>query len=530
MKYSLLVATAAAICVAAWPAVASAESQEPSSSNAQTSSAKEIAPSTEAPKEMKSVTHGSVTIGGQRIAYDATAGTLILKNDDQKPTVAMSYVAYIKSGVSDASTRPVTFFYNGGPGSSTIWLHMGAFGPQRIVTSDHAHTAPAPYRLVNNDESLLDATDMVFIDAPGTGFGRIIDKKQGGAGTPKEFYGVDADGHAFAQFITRFITEYGRWNSPKFLFGESYGTTRSAVLARYLETEDDVDLNGVILLSQILSYDLSNDDDPQHNPGMDLTYELALPTYATTAWYHHKLPGQTGDLQTLIKNVEAFAMGDYTKALQAGTTIAETEKHRIAQQLSQYTGLGAAYWEKADLRVSGPEFEHELLGPADTTGRLDTRFTGPTIDPLSQYAEYDPQAADISSAYVAAFNSYVRQTLDFKPGVPYRPEYFGTALAQWDFLHAPPDSSQKLAEATNVMPDLAVAMKYNPDLRVQLEAGYFDLATPFYAAVYAMQHLPISAALAKNISYEFYESGHMIYAHEASLKALHDNVAKFIEQ
>jgi carboxypeptidase C (cathepsin A) len=533
MKCSILAAAAAMVCLVALPATSAAQSQDQASSAKPAAGAKSettASSSAQPPKELKSVTHGSVTVGGQRIAYDATAGTLILRNDDNTPTVSMSYVAYTRSGVSDPSTRPVTFFYNGGPGSSTIWLHMGAFGPRRVETADHTHTAPAPYRLVDNDESLLDATDMVFIDAPGTGFGRIIDKDHGGAGEPKDFYGVDQDGHAFAQFIERFLTDFSRWNSPKYLFGESYGTTRSAVLARYLETEDDVDLNGVILLSQILNFDVSNDDNPETNPGVDLTYTLALPTYAATAWYHHKLAGQPGDLQTLLRNVETFAMGDYTKALQAGTTITDAEKHRIAQQLSQYTGVSAGYWEKADLRVSGPEFEHELLGPSDTTGRLDTRFAGPTMDPMSQWAEYDPQSAAISSAYVSLFNDYVRTTLDLKPDVAYRPEYYGGPLAQWDFLHAPPNTGQKVPQATNVMPDLATAMKYNPDLRVQLESGYFDLATPFYAAVYAMQHLPISSALAKNISYEFYESGHMVYAHEASLKALHDNVAKFIEQ
>ena len=479
---------------------------------------------------MKKVTHGSVTVEGHRINYTATAGTIILKNDDGKPTASIFYVAYTRSGVSDPATRPVTFFYNGGPGSSTVWLHMGAFGPQRVVTADHTHTPPAPYRLVNNDYSLLDATDEVFIDAPSTGFSRMIGKDRGGAGTPKLFYSVDGDAHAFAQFITRYLTEYGRWNSPKYLFGESYGTTRSAVLARYLEMQDDVDLNGVVLLSQVLSYDISNADDPQHNPGMDLTYQLALPTYAATAWYHHKLSAamQGESLQKLVSQVEQYAMNGYAHALEAGNTISDAQKQQAAQQLARYTGLSADYWAKANLRVNGGEFEHQLLNPEETTGRLDTRFTGPTMDPLSQESEYDPQAAAISSAYVSLFNDYVRNTLDFRPDMPYRPEYYGTVLDHWDYLHSPPGTRQELDQATNVMPDLAAAMKYNPDLKVQLEAGYFDLATPFYAAVYIMKHLPIQKSLTDNISYNFYESGHMVYAHVPSLKRLHDNVASFI--
>ncbi|MDE3157135.1 MAG: peptidase S10 [Acidobacteriota bacterium] len=526
MRRSVVALAAAAMCCAGLPAMAAQAAGHPSTEQA-ASKAEPEAKTPEA-KPMKSVTHGVVTINGERIPYDATAGTIILKDKEEKPTASIFYVAYTKSGVKDPSTRPVTFLYNGGPGSSTIWLHMGAFGPERVTTANHGHTAPAPYRLVNNGDSLLDATDLVFIDAPSTGFSRVLEKAQGGAGEPKAFYGVDGDGHAFAQFITRYLTEFNRWNSPKYLFGESYGTTRSAVLANDLETEDDVDLNGVILLSQVLNFDISNVDNPETNPGMDLPYELALPTYAATAWYHHKLSDPAMQLPALLTKVEQFAMGDYAQALNAGTTLPAAQKQQIAQQLAQYTGLSAGYWLKADLRVNGGEFEHELLGPSETTGRLDTRFAGPTMDPLAQEAEYDPQAAAISSAYVSLFNQYVRETLDFKPDLTYRPEYYDSVLAHWDYLHAPPGAGRELDQATNVMPDLAVAMKYNPDLKVLLNAGYYDLATPFYAAVYAMQHLQISSALAKNISYAYYDSGHMVYADLPSLKQLHDNVAKFI--
>jgi carboxypeptidase C (cathepsin A) len=469
-------------------------------------------------------TTGSVTVNGHNINYKAVAGNIYLQNDKGDTTARMFYVAYMKEGVSNKSDRPVTFLYNGGPGSSTLWLHMGSFGPRRIVVADSSHTNPAPYQFVNNQYSLLDVSDLVFIDAPGTGFSRIV-----GSGTRKDFYGVDEDGHAFAQFITGFLSKYDRWNSPKYLFGESYGTTRSGVLSRYLETQHDVDLNGVILLSQILSYDISNDDNPSTNPGMDLTYELALPTYAATAWYHHKLPNRPADLQPFLKEVEHFAMNGYTQALQKGYTLDAATKKQVAKKMHEYIGLPVKYLMKADLRVSGGQFEHELLGDKSmSTGRLDTRFSGYSMDPLSEVSQYDPQASSISSAYVSMFNHYIRQDLKYGKGMKYKPEI--SLWRTWNYLHQPPGSGKKLDQATNVMPDLTMAMKYNPKLHVMLNSGYFDLATPFYAAVYAMHHLQIPAKLAQNIEYKYYDSGHMVYVHLPSLKKLHDNVADFIEK
>ena len=319
----------------------------------------------------------------------------------------MFYVAYFKSGNKGAA-RPVTFLYNGGPGSSTVWLHMGAFGPRRVVTADDSHTPAAPYPVVNNEYSLLDASDLVFVDAPGTGFSRISGKDR-----EKAFYGVDQDAQAFADFIVQFLSKYGRWNSPKYLFGESYGTTRSAVLSNLLETERNVDFNGVIMLSQILNWDRSADG-PQFNPGVELPYQLALPTYAASAWYHHKLPDAHPDSQPLLAEVEHFAMTDYAQALAAGSALAPEQRHAIVAKLHQYTGLPAEYIEKADLRINGGEFEKNLQDDSNmTTGRLDTRFSGPTLDPLSKEAEYDPQSAAICSAYVSAFNDYVRKELKF---------------------------------------------------------------------------------------------------------------------
>ena len=487
---------------------------------------------------------GTVTAAGVKINYDTVAGTLVVhpKGWDDAPQVqaqgeeqpepagknadaeaAMSYVAYFKHGASP-DRRPVMFLYNGGPGSATVWLHMGAFGPRRVVTKDDTHTPAAPYAIVNNESSLLDVSDLVFVDAPGTGFGRIAGKDR-----EKAFYGVDPDAHAFAEFIVAFLSKYGRWNSPKYLFGESYGTPRSAVLVNLLQTEYFIDFNGVIMLSQILSYDLSVDE-PQYNPGIDLPYQVALPTYAATAWYHRKLPDNSARpaLDELLKEVENFAMGDYARALARGASLTEQERQRVASKLHDYTGLPVAYILKADLRINGGVFEKNLQGDADTTtGRLDTRFSGPTMDPLSKEAGYDPQSAALGSAYVSAYNEYVRASLHYGDGKTYKAS---TGLWRtWDYLHKPPGASQPVSVATNTIPDLASAMKYNPQLKILLTGGYFDLATPYYEGVYEMNHLPIPAKLRDNISYRYYQSGHMIYANQESLKMLHDDVAEFVK-
>jgi carboxypeptidase C (cathepsin A) len=434
----------------------------------------------------------------------------------------MFYVSYTKAQ-SDAAKRPVTFLFNGGPGSSTVWLHMGAFGPRRVITAEDSHTPPAPYQVLNNDFSLLDASDLVFVDAPGTGFSRIAGKDK-----EKAFYGVDADAHAFAEFIVAYLTKYGRWNSPKYLFGESYGTPRAAVLVNLLQHDYDVDLNGVMMLSQILNFDLSVDG-PEDNPGIELPYLVALPTYAATAWYHHKLPGPNPPtaLEAFLKEVEEFAMHDYAEALAEGATLPKPKRQAIAEKLHSYTGLPVSYILKANLRIDGGEFAKNLQDDTNTTtGRLDSRFSGPTMDPLSKEADYDPQAAAISSAYVSAFNDYVRKSLHygqdktFKPGI--------RIWKTWNFQHQPPGAERPLPQATNTMPDLASAMKYDPDLRIFLAGGYFDLATPFYEGWYEMHHLPIPERLQDHIEYHYYQSGHMVYALQESIKALHDDASAFI--
>ena len=433
----------------------------------------------------------------------------------------MSYVAYFK-GATEDSGRPVTFLFNGGPGVSTIWLHMGAFGPRRVVTADHVHGRAAPYRVVDNDYTLLDASDLVFIDAPGTGFGHL-------RGTDKEkaFFGVDQDAHAFANFIVEFLSRHNRWNSPKFLFGESYGTTRAAALSYILQDEKSVDLNGVIFLGQILNYD-NNADTPQLNPGMDMPYVLSLPSFAASAWFHDQMPNKPAELAPLLKEVEDFALGEYSQALAAGSTLSAERKAAVAAKLRNYTGLPVDYILRGDLRINVGTFTKNLLGSDTSVGRDDTRFAGPAIDALSKESDYDPQWAALASAYASAFNDYVRNGLKFGRGRTYKITV--DVEKTWDFQHQAPGERTKGSAAANVITDLATVMKRNPTLKVQLNNGYYDLATPYFSAVYELRHLPVSLQLQSNIEMHFYPSGHMIYAHEPDLKSLRDNVAAFIEK
>ena len=488
----------------------------------------------------ESTTTGQVNAGAEHLTYKAVVGTLpvgateaddALLGPDGKPmdgrahaeaekdppVARMSYVYYSVAG--SKGPRPVTFFYNGGPGSSTMWLHMGSLGPKHVVSADSTPTGAAPYQLADNTYSLLDVSDVVFIDMPGTGFGTLEGKDAG-----KAFWGVDEDADAFARFIARFLGKYNRWNSPKYLFGESYGTTRSAVLANVLTNRKDIGLNGVILLSQILFFDTDIDT---VTPGNDLPYALALPTYAATALYHPRV--QAAALEPFLKEVETYATGPYLHALSQGDELPAGEKQAVAEKLHSYTGLPVEYLLKANLRVSGGAFEHTLLGDqGEDTGRLDTRFQGPSLDPLSQTAEYDAASSAVASAYVALFNDYCRNTLQYGDGLTFKPSAYAAPGFTWDWSRN--GKHESLPTATEVLSDLAQAMKQNPGMQVMLNGGYYDLATPFYAAVYEDHHLPIPQKLAGNIEYDFYESGHMVYLHQDSLHQLHDRVAAFIKR
>ncbi len=504
-----------------------------------------------------STTDGAVTVAGQRISYRAVAGILtvgatdtedaslgfdgrLLPNSGIKPpdkdkpedapaTARMFYTAYFRTpapGAQPDPSRPITFLYNGGPGSSTMWLHMGSFGPRRVVTTDAQHDTAAPYRIVENQYSLLDASDLVFIDAPGTGFSRILGKDK-----EKAFWGTDQDAHAFDRFIRRFLSKYNRWNSPKYLFGESYGTTRSAVVANLLQ---NVDLNGVMLLSQILSFD-NTADGPEANPGTDLGYITSLPSFAATAWYHHKIPGQspgeTGDLAPLLKQAEEYALGEYASALLLGADLPETRKRAVADKLTGFTGIPADYWMRADLRVSGAQFARELQLPEGlTTGRLDSRYQGPPMRPLNHETDYDPFTNAIGSAFTTAINTYVRQDLKFGEQMTYKPSAYTDPGFNWELRHRLPFDGSRPDASVNVMHDLASTMKRNPKMRVMLMGGYFDLGTLYFGSEYEMKHLPIPRALESNISFHFFHTGHMVYINEDALRGMHDYAANFIRE
>lgn len=498
------------------------------------------------------VTTGSVTIGGKPVPFQAVAGTLVVHGpnfnevawreaaaapnpekdkEGLPPEASIFYTAYFGQGANrsvkpggDAS-RPLMFVFNGGPGSATLWLHMGAFGPKRIVVREDGHTPPAPYNVVNNAYSLLDVADLVFIDAPGAGFSRIAGKDK-----EKAFWGVDADARAFARFIQQFLNKYNRWNSPKYLFGESYGTTRAAVLAYELASSYSIDLNGVVLLSTILNFDLSVDS-PGFNPGIDTAYITALPTMAATAWYHKRLPGTRPEqLEPFLREVENFALTDYAAALYQGARLDTAGRQRIAEKLASYTGLTVDYLLKSNLRVSGGQFTQQLQLPGGlTTGRIDTRFSGPSLDILSKEAQYDPMIAAVGSAYVAAWNDYARTTLKYPAEDGFR--IFAPVFPAWDMAHQAPGMPMAFTgQTTNVMLDLATVMKTNPNLKVLNTGGYYDLATPYFEGVYEMEHLPIPDTLRGNIEHKFFASGHMVYLIEPVLAELHATVGDFVRR
>lgn len=457
-------------------------------------------------------TQHSATIGGQKVDYDATVGDIILRDDDQNPTAAVYYTAYIRRGVSDVTHRPVVFAYNGGPGSSSIWVHMGAFGPKRVATPDTTHSGPPPYRLEDNQHSLLDVADLVFIDPVGTGFSHPLGKATG-----KDFWGVDQDARSLAQFVTRWLTENGRWNSPRYLIGESYGTTRSAVLGNILQRES-VGLNGIVFVSTVLDFQTIS-----FQAGNDEPYIMYLPGYAAVAWYHDALPNKPPELRPFLKEVEQFATTDYAQALLAGSNLDATTRSRILDKLVQYTGLNRDYLDKANLRVDAGDFEKELLREKGlVVGRLDARFTGPTGDLLAERAPYDPQSADISGAYVALFRDYLRNQLNFKNDRIYQ---VSGNVRPWDWQHG---FNRGWPGFTNVAVDLAQMLTENPRMHVMVAAGLYDLATPYFAAEYTMDHLGLPADLQAHIRIDEYDAGHMMYVNPTSLVKLKTDIASFM--
>lgn len=469
-------------------------------------------------KEQSSVTEHSIRVKGETIPYKATAGTIILKDDKGEPTGSMFYVAYTRSDVQDLSQRPLAFFYNGGPGSSTVWLHMGAYGPKRVATVDAAPTPPAPYKLVDNEDTLLPVTDEVFIDAMGTGFSHAIGKAQ-----DKDFWGIDQDVAAFGQFIQTYITENNRWNSPKFLIGESYGTFRSAALGNYLQSRDGIDLNGIVLMSSVLDLGTIS-----FYPGEDLAYILYVPSYAATACYY-KVMSCPSDLNGFLEQTRQFAETDYAEALLKGSRLSDADRDNVARKLSQFTGLSEDYILKADLRVNLREFMEELQrSKGMTTGRLDSRFSGYSTDPLAEFASGDPQSAALSGAYTAAFNQYIRQDLKFGQNMTYHTSA-NFAGASWDWKRSG-QRSFGFPGAPNVEQDLVEALVSNPNLRVQVENGIYDLATPFFETEYTMDHLNLPAALRSHVQLKYYAAGHMMYVSPEAHAKLSANVMAFIQE
>lgn len=458
------------------------------------------------PPEKSSVTHHDLTLDGKTIHYTATAGTLLIRDQDEKPYGSIFYIAYTEDG-ADAKTRPLTFLYNGGPGSATLWLHMGSVGPVRVITSSPSATGAAPYQIVPNQFSILDKTDLVFIDAPLTGYSRAV-----GKATPKDFAGVDEDLKAFDKFIERYITVNQRWNSPKVLFGESYGTTRSAGLSAVLQ-EHGVALNGIVLLSSILNYG-------ELAPGTDTQYIVNLPSYTAIAWYHNKLQNKPADLKAFLEEVRAFARSDYAGALAEGDQISPAKLDAIATKVSQYTGLSTQFVKEAKLRVSPTRFRKELLrDEGDILGRYDARFEGTDIDSAGENPGYDPSDTGIAGAFVAAEHDYLSSVLKYDTTDEYRPS--ANTIGEWDWKHRGAGSGRSFG-GQQAMPyvagDLADTMRKNPKLKVLSANGYFDLATPFFATEYDLSHMMLTPELAKNVEFTYYPSGHMVYLNVDALK------------
>jgi carboxypeptidase C (cathepsin A) len=473
----------------------------------------------ETPKEESSVTEHTIRIGGRTIPYRATVGSILLRDDKGEPTALLYYTAYTRSDVQDLDHRPLAFLYNGGPGSSSVWLHMGAFGPRRVVTTDADYTPPPPYTLEDNENSLLDVADLVFIDPVGTGFSHAVGKAK-----DSDFWGVDEDVRSLAQFITEYVSRNNRWNSPKFLIGESYGTFRSVALGAYLQSRVGMYLNGIVLISSVLDLGTIS-----FHPGQDLPYVFYLPSYAAAAWYHRMLKDRPTDLNAFLTQVRQYAAGPYAQALMKGARLSAAEKQAVARELSRYTGLSEDYWIKANLRVTLPQFMAELQrSRALVTGRLDARFSGPMIDLLSEFGGYDPQSEAVTGAFTAAFNRYIREELKFGQGKTYKISADG-AGRQWNWRRQG-RGGFGFPGSPNVMDDLVQAFVTNPGLRVEVENGLYDLATPFFATEYTMDHLSLPESARGRIVLKYYEAGHMMYLHRPSLQELKANVARFITQ
>ncbi len=462
--------------------------------------------------------HHSIVMAGETVDYEAIVGSEVLSNDDG-PSGEIFYTAYFRTNGAPSAERPIVFSYNGGPGSASFWLHMGIMGPRRVVTPEVGPQGAPPYPLEDNQYTLLDIADIVMIDPVGTGFSRTLGDTPG-----SEFWGIDEDAASLAQFIRQFLSEHQRWNSARYLLGESYGTTRSAVLAGHLQRAN-IDLNGIVLVSAVLQFNTI-----QFAPGDNLPFITNVPSYAVASAYHDLLPGgQPSDLNAFMKEVEQWALTDYATALLAGSTLDPAIRMRVVDQMHAYTGLSKEYIDRADLRVTAPEFEAEIMRDRGLiVGRLDARFTGPGGDPLATRPSHDPQSTAISSAYTSAFNTYLRSELGYDGDREYVPSG-GTSNWNWG-RQSGGGGFVRGGGTPNVSPDLARAIQRNPSLEVLLVNGIYDLATPYFAAVWAMDNMGLPADLRDNIQREDFAAGHMMYVEQKLLPQWKETLDAFIRR
>jgi len=459
-------------------------------------------------------------IGGKQLAYTVTCGTMVIKeeaeregkSEGERARATVFFIAYTLDDVKDKARRPLTFSFNGGPGSSSVWLHLGVLGPKRVALDDEGFASTPPGRLTPNDSSLLDASDLVFIDPVGTGLSRMVEGEK-----VKEYHEYQRDLESVGAFIRLYTSRYARWASPKFLIGESYGTTRASGLAFHLIERHAMYLNGVMLVSCALDFQLLRFEHCN-----DLPPTLFLPTYAATAWYHKRLAAdlQRKPVAKVVAEAEAFAAGEYANALFQGARLPAKERKAVAAKVARYTGLTAEYVERTDLRVEIFRFCKELLrDEGRTVGRLDTRYTGVDRDSAGEQFEFDPAMAEIRGPYAAAMNSYLRNELKFDADLPY--EVSRPLWMDWGWK----DFANRYAA---IGESLRKAMTVNPRMRVLVASGYYDLATPHFAADYSFDHLGLPQSLRGNLQFSYYEAGHMMYTHKPSLEQLADKLRRFV--
>ncbi|MEX3899564.1 S10 family peptidase [Paraburkholderia sp. BR10954] len=469
------------------------------------------APAIPVPPETTSVTTHSLRLNGRKLDYTASAGNLLLHDKSGAPTASVFYVAYTVPTKTPA-TRPITFLFNGGPGAGSVFLMMGSVGPKRVRTASHASTPPAPYTLEDNPDSLLEVSDLVFVDAVGAGLSRPV-----GHGTGKDFWGVDQDVSAFAQFIDRYLTVNQRWNSPKYLFGESYGTARAAMLA-YRLGQNNIALNGVILLSSVLN-------SAAFTPGTDFKSVSYLPSFAAIAWYHDKVTPKPANLTAFLDEARAFARGPYAQALDLGDALPDDQRDAIAARVAYFTGLDVGFVKRNRLRLYPSRFRNELLrNESRSVGRYDARVEGRNYDDAAEDPDFDASVNSVSNAFNAALHQHLSEDLHYTPTDRYM-VFSDDALKQWDWKHR--EWWGERLELPYAGGDLAEAMRQNPQLRVLSLNGYFDLATPFYATEYALAHLGLDRSLRENVRIAYYPTGHMVYLDDAAMHAMKRDLVSF---